>query len=101
MTRDIDQMTEAERAEFYEQHAGDIMADEGEEIPVEHSSAPASVTMSFQVSQEEARLIRKVAKAAGLTQSEWIRSMCVHSSPNQSGQGGWLRQDHHTRSEWR
>lgn len=76
MSRDLDQMTEAELAEWQYAHRDELDAEEGE--PVHADISPQlSVTLSFRLPGAEADAIREAAREAGMSMSEWIRQTCA------------------------
>ncbi len=72
MNKDLNELTEAELAEWQYAHRDELDAEEGEEAEVEFAPQ-VSVTMSFRLSGAEADTIRDAAREAGLSLSEWIR----------------------------
>lgn len=76
MSRDLDEMTEAELAEWQYAHRDELDSDEGEAVDAD-ISPQLSVTLSFRVPGAEADAIRQAAREAGLSMSEWIRRTCA------------------------
>lgn len=72
---------EADEAQWLSQHRVEVDAalDDAEEVEFEIAK-PLRVTTSFRMSMEEAESIREAAKNANMSQSEWIRSVCVAAS---------------------
>lgn len=65
-------------ADWVQQHREELDADFEAAEEVEFDLArPLSVSTSLRMSQEEAKAIRDAADSAGLSQSEWIRTVCV------------------------
>jgi hypothetical protein len=78
MSRDLNEMTDAEFAEWQYAHRDELDAEEGEPVDVEFAPQ-VSVTMSFRLSGAEADAIRDAAKDAGVSVSEWIRGVCAEA----------------------
>ena len=78
MSRDLNEMTDAELAEWQYAHRDELDAEEGEAVDVEFAPQ-VSVTMSFRLSGPEADAIRDAAKGAGVSVSEWIREVCAEA----------------------
>jgi hypothetical protein len=78
MSRDLNEMTDAELAEWQYAHRDELEAEEGELVDVEFAPQ-VSVTMSFRLSGAEADAIRDAANDAGLSVSEWIRQVCAEA----------------------
>ncbi|MEU6131968.1 hypothetical protein ABZ805_22575 [Saccharopolyspora sp. NPDC047091] len=78
MTRDPHDGGASDEAEWVQRHREELEADfdDAEEIVVEVAQ-PLNVSTSFRMSREEAVAIREAATGAGLSQSEWIRTVCV------------------------
>lgn len=76
MSRDLDEMTEAELAEWQYAHRDELDSDEGEAVDAD-VSPQLSVTLSFRVPGSEADSIREAAREAGMSMSEWIRRACA------------------------
>lgn len=67
--------TDTEIADWQYTHKDELDAEGGE--PIDASvSHPASLTMSFRLSGEEAETIRDSAAAADVSASHWIREAC-------------------------
>ena len=76
MNARLNDMTEAELAEWQYAHRDELESEEGEEVEVE-ISPQLSVTISFRLPGAEADAIREAARDAGLSLSEWIRQACA------------------------
>jgi hypothetical protein len=76
MSRGLDQMTDAELAQWQYAHRDELEAEEGEPVHAE-ISPQLSVTLSFRVPGSEADAIREAAHEAGMSMSEWIRQACA------------------------
>jgi hypothetical protein len=76
MSRDFDDMTDAELAEWQYAHRDELDAEEGEPVDAE-ISPQLSVTLSFRAPGAEADAIREAARHAGMSMSEWIRQACA------------------------
>lgn len=76
MSRGLDQMTDAELAEWQYAHRDELEAEDGEPVHAEISTQ-LSVTLSFRVPGSEADTIREAAREAGMSMSEWIRRACA------------------------
>lgn len=72
---------EATEAEWLYEHREELAGQfEDSEEPQVEIASPLTITTSFRMSQDEAALIRQAAHESGLSQSEWIRSVCVAST---------------------
>jgi len=71
----MNDITEAELAEWQYAHRDELDSEQGEEIEVD-ISPHLSVTLSFRLPGAEADAIRQAAKDAGVTLSEWVRQAC-------------------------
>lgn len=78
MNRKLDELTDAELAEWQYAHRDQLEAEEGDPVEFEIASQ-VSVTMSFRLSGTEADAIRKAAHEAGMSLSEWIRQAAAHA----------------------
>jgi hypothetical protein len=88
MTRDPNELTEAELAEWQYAHREELDSEEGEEVEVE-ISPQLSVTISFRLPGAEADAIREAAGVSGLSLSEWIRQACADAlDPAESASSG-------------
>lgn len=75
MNAKMNDITEAELAEWQYAHRDELDSEQGEEIDV-NISPHLSVTISFRLPGDEADAIRRAAKEAGMTLSEWVRQAC-------------------------
>ncbi|TVR31083.1 MAG: hypothetical protein EA388_13915 [Nitriliruptor sp.] len=71
----MNDITEAELAEWQYAHRDELDSEQGEEVEVD-ISPHLSVTLSFRLPGAEADAIRQAAKDAGMTLSEWVRQAC-------------------------
>jgi hypothetical protein len=78
MNARLDDMTDAELAEWQYAHRDELESAEGEEVEVE-ISPHLSVTISFRLPGAEADAIREAARDAGVSLSEWIRQACAEA----------------------
>lgn len=76
MNARLNDMTDAELAEWQYAHRDELESGEGDEVDVE-ISPQLSVTISFRLPGAEADAIREAAGDAGLSLSEWIRQACA------------------------
>lgn len=76
MDQNLNEISEAELAEWQYAHRDELDAEEGELVDVE-ISPQLSVTMSFRLPGAEADAIREAARSAGTSLSEWIRQACA------------------------
>lgn len=76
MNARLNDLTEAELAEWQYAHRDELESDDGEEVDAE-ISPQLSVTMSFRLPGAEADAIREAARDAELSLSEWIRQACA------------------------
>lgn len=72
----LNDMTEAELAEWQYAHRDELESDQGAEVEVE-ISPQLSATISFRLPGAEADAIREAARDAGASLSEWIRQACA------------------------
>ena len=74
MTKPVEDMTEAELAEYYYEHRDDL---EGEDITEQVEVAtPLAIQIAVRFNQDEASAIRKAAADAEVSVSEFIRNAC-------------------------
>jgi hypothetical protein len=89
--RELNDMTEAQLAQWQYAHRKELDAEEGEvvDFDVDFDVAPhVSVTMSFRLPGPEADAIRAAAQGAGMTLSEWIRQACADAiRPSEAAAG--------------
>lgn len=71
----MNDIPEAELAEWQYAHRDEFDADRGEEIDA-NVSPHLSVTISFRLPGDETDAIRQAARDAGMTLSEWVRQAC-------------------------
>ncbi|MGI8309693.1 plasmid mobilization protein [Saccharopolyspora hattusasensis] len=85
---DFENMTDAEIADWQYAHRDELDEDleNAEEVEVEVVK-PLSVTTSFRMSTDEASTLREAVRKSGLTQSEWIRQVCLLAAGAQSPVG--------------
>lgn len=83
MSEPLDQLSEAELAEWQYAHRDELDSEQGELVDVE-ISPHVSVTMSFRLPGTEADAIRRAAADAGVTMSEWIREACSNAATDPS-----------------
>lgn len=76
MNRDVDELTDAELAEWQYAHREELDAEDGELADIE-IAPELSVSMSFRLPGHEADAIRSASAASGLTMSDWIRRACA------------------------
>ena len=76
MNTKLNDLSEAELAEWQYAHRDELESEEGEEVEVE-ISPQLSVTISFRLPGGEADAIREAARDAGVSLSEWIREACA------------------------
>lgn len=85
MNTTLNNMTDAELAEWQYAHRDELESDEGEEVELE-ISPQLSVTISFRLPGAEADAIREAARDAGVSLSEWIRQACADAlQPDETG----------------
>jgi len=90
MTRNLDDLTDAELAEWQYAYKDELDAQEGGVVDVE-VSPQFSVTMSFRLPGDEADAIRHAAGSAGISLSEWIRRACADALEDSEGQHAHLQ----------
>lgn len=83
MEKPLEQMTDAELADWHYAHREELNADPGEPVEDLEISPNISITMSFRLSGAEADAIREAAAEAGVNFSEWIRAACASAVSGQ------------------
>lgn len=78
MNRTPREEREAAEAEWLHENRESLRedAENAEEVDFE-VARPLAVTTSFRLSPDEAETIREAARTSGLSQSEWIRAVCI------------------------
>ncbi|HZN18903.1 MAG TPA: hypothetical protein VFB84_12115 [Micromonosporaceae bacterium] len=76
MTDDVDKMTEAQLAEYFQRHRDDLAGDEVDSRP----PARLDVMISIRFTREEAAVLRTAAEHAGMSLSAYLRQTALAAS---------------------